>query len=345
MSNELDKLREQIQNTGANNTFRQNNSNGFYPFWNTPTDTTVTLRFLPDGDEDNVRFWRERQIIQIPFANVEGHPELENIVVEVPCVKMYGKNEKCPIQEETRPWWKTDKEDYARRYWPKKTYIYQGFVRSSGFEEEEPPENPIRRFVVNKTIHTMIEASIMDPEMESMPTDYDNGTDFKIVKRQGPKYADYSTSSFARKESPLTEDERESIDKFGLFDLSTFLPKKPSQEALDVMYDMFLESLKDQQSTYKLEWAEYFRPKGAQLDTSKVSGGTAARETLNTNESVADTVKNNNAETPMEEESKPEPQPQKETASKESNEESAGEEKGGANADDILSQLRDRINK
>ncbi|ASV44218.1 hypothetical protein PBI_SCTP2_203 [Salicola phage SCTP-2] len=334
---ELDKLRQKLQNNPANQEGqRQNNSNGLYPFWNTPVDTTVTLRFLPDADEDNIMFWRERQIISIPFASVEGHPEMEDVIVQVPCVKMYGKNEKCPINEETKAWWKTDKEDYARRYWPKKTYLYQGFVRSSGFDEENPPENPIRRFVMNKNIHSMIEASILDPEMEHMPTDYDNGTDFKIVKRQGPKYADYSTSSFARKESPLTDDERKAIDEFGLYDLGSFLPKRPTEDELNVMYQMFVESLKDSQSVFRLEWANYYRPRGVDLDMSKVPNA-GASESLKGNESVA------NVTTESTQKSEPEPEPEPEPAQKAP--EPEADNGGGSDTDDIVAQLKNRINK
>lgn len=327
---DLDKIRERLNNSNGGGGNSQSNSGAFYPFWNAPVDTTVSIRFLPDGDENNVFFWRERQIIRIPFASVEGHPELENVIVEVPCMKMYGKNEVCPIQAETKPWWKTEKEDLARRYWPKKTYLYQGFVRASELQEDETPENPIRRFVINKPIHQMIEAALMDPEMENTPTDYDNGTDFKIVKRQGAKYYDYSTSSFARKESALTQDERDAIDQFGLFDLSTFLPKKPDENEQKVIYEMFLESLKGDDATYRLEWANTFRPKGVELNVSATSsaGNTSTSSSTKTEEKE-------------ESASKPEKVEEKEPETPESND---SKEEGSGKADDILAQLRSRIN-
>lgn len=285
MTNSLEEIRKNLQQKEQAQNNPQSNSNGFYPFWNTPEESTVVLRFLPDADKDNVYFWRERQIIRIPFATVEGRPDLTDVVVEVPCMKMYGKDEVCPILTETRPWWKTEKEDLARRYWPKKTYIYQGFVRSSGFSEDNPPENPIRRFVISKQIHKLIEASLMDPDMENLPTHFDNGTDFRVVKKKGSPYADYATSNFSRKESALTLEEREAVENFGLFDLKTFLPRRPSDEEQKVIYDMFVESLKDGDSVYRTEWASFFKPKGINL--ANVAGQGTPVPSTPSNESVS----------------------------------------------------------
>ena len=47
----------------------------------------------------------------------------------------------------------------------------------------------------------------MDPDMENIPTDYVNGTDFRLSKTMKGQYADYSTSKWARKERSLDETE------------------------------------------------------------------------------------------------------------------------------------------
>jgi hypothetical protein len=44
----------------------------------------------------------------------------------------------------------------------------------------------------------------MDPEMEELPTDLMRGLDFRIVKTSKGGYADYSTSTWARKEKHLS---------------------------------------------------------------------------------------------------------------------------------------------
>lgn len=324
MSNNLDEIRKRLQNSTQNSTSNYS-SDAFYAFWDTPFDSTVSIRFLPDGDGDNVFFWRERQIIRIPFKNVEGHDDLENVIVEVPCVRMYGKNESCPILSETKSWWKTEKEDLARLYWPKKTYLYQGFVRNSPIKEETTPENPIRRFIINKTIHKLIESALLDPEMENTPVDYDCGIDFNIKKTKNGEWAEYGTSSFARKETSLTLEEREAIEKHGLFDLSSFLPKKPDETELGIIYDMFVESLSDN-STYRLEWANAYKPKNTDLNLSNTNSGSSTSSnttTVSTNNSQTSSVSAKQEKTS---------ETQSETAS------------GSSNSDAILAQLRNRIN-
>lgn len=319
----LDEIRAKLNKTNSTRAPSSTSSGDIYPFWNADNDTTTVIRLLPDADTDNTFFWRERQIIRIPFASVEGHPELENVTVEVPCVEMYGRENKCPILSETRPWWKTDKEELARRYWPAKTYIYQGFVRDGHIDEQEAPQNPIRRFVIAKSIHKIIEASLLDPEMENLPTHYDNGTDFKITKKQDGKYASYGTSGFARRESSLTVDERDAVDEFGLFDLSGFLPRKPQQEDLDIIYAMFEESLKEGDSVYRLEWASKYRPKRVELNLSAGSG--TATPSPSTNQTQASQTPQEPAAAPKKEESEQPSSP--------------------SSTDDALAQLRAKMNR
>jgi hypothetical protein len=103
----------------------------------------------------------------------------------------------------------------------------------------------------------------MDPELEEMPTDLLRGLDFRVAKTSKGGFADYNTSKWSRKESALTEAEQAAVDKHGLFDLSTFLPKKPTDVELKVMKEMFEASVDGQ--PYDVErWGQYFRPAGVQ---------------------------------------------------------------------------------
>jgi hypothetical protein len=87
------------------------------------------------------------------------------------------------------------------------------------------------------------------------------GLDFRIAKTSKGGYADYSTSKWSRKESALTEAEQTAIEAHGLFDLSTFMPKKPTDVELRVMKEMFEASVDGQ--PYDTErWGQYFRPAG-----------------------------------------------------------------------------------
>lgn len=216
--------------------------NAIYPFWNIPENSTAVLRFLPDADESNTFFWRERQMIKIPFAGVKGGDTNKQIFVQVPCVEMW--NETCPIHAEIRPWFKDPRmEETARKYWKKRSYLFQGFVATNPLKEESLPENPIRRFVINPSIFTIIKTALMDPDMVELPTDYTQGTDFRLTKTTKGQYADYSTSSWARKERSLNEQELGAIAQYNLFNLNDFMPKKPTAEELNLIFEMFEASV------------------------------------------------------------------------------------------------------
>jgi hypothetical protein len=97
-----------------------------------------------------------------------------------------------------------------------------------------------------------------------LPTDLQRGLDFQIVKTSKGGYADYSTSKWSRKESALTAEEQAAIDEHGLFNLSDFLPKKPTEADLKVIKEMFEASV-DGQPYDPDRWGAYYKPFG--LDT------------------------------------------------------------------------------
>jgi hypothetical protein len=264
------------ENTNQNNGPRTQSDNAIYPHWNISEGATATVRFLGDADTNNPYFWAERQVIKLPFNGVKGDPNVKQIVVQVPCVEMYGDN--CPVLAEVRPWYKDDTlKDLASKYWKKRTYLYQGFVRANPMGDDQTPTNPIRRFVISPQIQTVIKASLMDPELEELPTDYQRGLDFNIKKTSKGGYADYSTSNWARKESPLTEAELAAIDAHGLFNLSDFLPKKPSEAELRIIKEMFEASV-DGRPYDNDKWGAYYRPYGLEAP--------AGTSSTSTNESV-----------------------------------------------------------
>jgi len=107
----------------------------------------------------------------------------------------------------------------------------------------------------------------MDPELEELPTDLMRGLDFRISKTSKGGFADYNSSKWARKESALTEAEQAAVEKHGLFDLSTFLPKRPGEAEVRVIKEMFEASVDGQ--TYDTDrWGQYFRPAGVNAPVS-----------------------------------------------------------------------------
>ena len=255
--------------------------NAIYPHWSMDEGSSATLRFLPDGNTKNTFFWQERAQIRLPFNGIKGEMESKQVIVPVPCVEMYG--EVCPVLTEVRTWFKDKSlEEMGRKYWKKRSYIFQGFVRENPIGDDKAPANPIRRFIIGPQIFTLIKGALMDPELEELPTDLLRGLDFRISKTSKGGFADYSSSKWARKETALTEAEQAAIAEHGLFDLSTFLPKKPGEVELKVIKEMFEASV-DGQSYDTERWGQYFRPAGV---NAPAGGSTTAPAVADVDEDV-----------------------------------------------------------
>jgi hypothetical protein len=302
---------------------RTGGDNSIYPFWNLKEGDESVLRFLPDGNADNTFFWVERAMIKLPFAGIKGESESKQTIVQVPCVEMYGDT--CPILSEVRAWFKDPAlEDMGRKYWKKRSYIFQGFVVEDGLKEKETPENPIRRFIIGPQIFTSIRAALVDPELEDLPTDFVHGLDYRMKKGTKGGYADYSTSSWARRERPLSDDETAAKDKFGLYNLSDFLPKKPGEVELKVMKEMFEASVDGE--PYDMErWGQYFKPAGMSQNT-----GDPVKSAPRVSAPVADIIDEDDIPAPVAK-TTPAPAPKAETSSG-----------GDSRAQDILAMIRNR---
>ena len=119
------KLQQSSQQSGSNG-----GDNQIYAHWNIQENQPTTIRFLPDGDNSNTFFWIERAMIKLPFAGVKGEVNSKPITVQIPCMEMW--NETCPVLTEVRPWFKDKSlEEMGRKYWKKKSYLFQGFVVDS----------------------------------------------------------------------------------------------------------------------------------------------------------------------------------------------------------------------
>ena len=158
------KLKEQETRSSGTST---GGDNAIYPFWNLKEGETATVRFLPDGDDSNTFFWQERLIIKLPFAGIKGETDSRPVQVQVPCMEMYG--ETCPVLSEVRGWFKDKNlEDMGRKYWKKRSYVFQGFVTDNPLKEDTTPNNPVRRFIIGPQIFQIIKGALMDPDMEQL---------------------------------------------------------------------------------------------------------------------------------------------------------------------------------
>jgi len=335
MATSLAEIRAKLQaseNRGTGGNSQGGGDNAIYAHWNIKEGDTAKLRFLPDANTDNTFFWVERNMINLPFAGVKGSADSKPVVVQVPCVEMWG--EACPILAEVRTWFKDSSlEDMGRKYWKKKSYLFQGFVRENPITDDQTPENPIRRFIISPQIFNLIKAALLDPELENLPTDYQGGLDFIITKTSKGGYADYSTSKWSRKESALDATESGAIEQYGLHNLGDFLPKKPSEAELKVMKEMFEASV-DGQAYDADRWGNYYRPRGVQINTSNSTPAPTAEATATaTVTATAEATPAPAVEAPKVEETVAEAAP---TAPVET------PASGGQRAEDILAMIRNR---
>jgi hypothetical protein len=251
----------------------------YYPFWNIPVGSTAGLRFVPDADPSNEFFWRENQSIAIPFSGTKGGDINKPVTVKVPCMEMW--DEACPVLGAIRPWFKDPRmEEMARKYWKKRTYVFSGFVTANPLSDDSS-ENPLRIFMVNPSIFKNLKASLIN-DFDVDPTDFIQGTDFRLEKTQKGNYADYTTSSWARKERSLNEQELEAIAQYGLYNLSDFMLKKPNSEELNAIVEMFEASV-DGELYDPARWSQFYKPNGSRNEstasTNSESTAPAARAT------------------------------------------------------------------
>jgi hypothetical protein len=275
----LAEIRAKLKSTEVNrSTSNTGGDNAIYPHWNIQEGQEAVVRFLPDKDPSNTFFWTERAMIKLPFNGIKGQADSRPVQVQVPCMEMYGKT--CPVLTEVRPWFKDKSmEDMGRKYWKKKSYIFQGFVLQNPLTEDTNPENPIRRFIIGPQIFNIIRSALMDPEMEELPTDYVRGVDFRITKTSKGGYADYSTSKWSRRERALDETERAAIDKYGLHNLNDFRPKEPTDAEVKIIKELFEKSVEGE--AYDLEkYGQYYKPAGVSYQpTSNGSSANASNTT------------------------------------------------------------------
>ncbi len=320
------KLQE-AQNKGSGSQ-SSGGDNAIYPHWNMPEGKEAVVRLLPDGNANNTFFWVERAMIKLPFAGIKGETDSRPVQVQVPCVEMYNDGSVCPILSEVRGWFKDKSlEEMGRKYWKKRSYIFQGFVVEDPLKEDSQPENPIRRFIIGPQIFQIIKSALMDPELEELPTDFLRGVDFRIAKTSKGGFADYSTSKWSRRERALTDLEQAAINQHGLFDLSSFLPKKPSDVELKVMKEMFEASVDGE--AYDMErWGQYFKPAGMGQATGDPVAKAAPRV------AQAAPAQADEDEAPWEEPAKAAPAPQAAAP--------AASSESSSRAQDILAKIRAR---
>ena len=282
---------ERLKALGAKAAQRKsNNGNGgrrsygdprLFPFFMIGVDQKSTLRFIADKDEANNPniYYVEQMYYEWKFNDPQNPGN--TLKVKMPCRNMY-KPKSCPVYRTISNMFDRGDKVEGGKVWIKRSYLMNGFVRQSDFVEEPASELKIRGFDVNKRLfQESIEAALSetDPDSPNMlvypdPMDYEQGIDFIVRKTQGPQFPSYSTSAFARRSSPLTDDERAALVSEGPIDLKELRMKEPANEAAYDLQPIMLEACLNGEP-WDETWEEFWTPIRGRTEEDEEGKGSA----------------------------------------------------------------------
>lgn len=206
--------------------------NNYYPFFAMDFDEKAIVRFLPDLNEDNPLGFLVEKLTHTLTINGEKKT--------VPCLKMYGESE-CPICKRSAQFYKDEGDNTkdGKRLYRRKQHLAQVLVVEDPLpykEDQEPALGKVKLVNISYSIYNKIKEAFDEDELEEIPWDYEEGTDFMIKKTKKGQYANYDASKFQKRERALTEDELAAVEG-NLIDLNTLLPKQPSYDDLQKLLD------------------------------------------------------------------------------------------------------------
>lgn len=255
----MNKLRE-MRKAQTNRGF----SNAYFNVSKIKTGASATFRFLPDKNKNMYpAFIIEKKTIGLKFVDLNADDTF--VRINLPVREMYDASQKCPLLQKVKPLYEEAKamekagktvemkrlRDLAGQHWIDPEFIGQGFVIKAGFDEENVPENPIRLVSLRKTLFKIVDAGINSEDEElrlaAWPAHPRLGTNFiirKTVKNapDGPQNS-YETSGWSKNSTPLDEKQIAAVEKYGLTDLSTLLPQRPSEDEYKFLTFLMEQSL------------------------------------------------------------------------------------------------------
>lgn len=289
MALDLKAMRAKMESKNASSQFQNTStSSDIFKFGDLKVGDEIRIRFVEDADKTNSFFWRERHSRTLRFDSLllpNGTTMMKDTYVSVPAFNLksnetslddlpqeylYKSNEDV-IQQKIKGFWidgdKTSQALY-NKFGKKVTYLFQGFVRSPGYETK------LYRFVINKELFNLIKTFMTDSEIEDVPCDVVNGRDFilrvseknAVINGSNTKVKDYVTNSkWSSKVTPLTAEEMAYLEENESFDLKKYLPKRPSAEQETIMLNMYNASYDGNPYDIK-NWASTYRPDNIRLD-------------------------------------------------------------------------------
>ena len=151
---------------------------------------SATLRFPPDGNENNTFFRTERLMIKLSFPSVKGEAGSKSKLSTSTRMEMYGDT--CNILNEVRGWFKDPSlEDMGRKYWKKRSYVFQGFVTENPIAEDPNLKSQLDVLLLVPNFPKLLSRRLWIPIWKNYPTDYTAGVDFLPTKH--PKVGTLTT--------------------------------------------------------------------------------------------------------------------------------------------------------
>lgn len=220
----LASLTEQFKKKTTSTTTGNASWKLFFNFWKAEIDTVSIVRFLPDADEENPMGFLVENLVHELVIN--GKKE------KVPCLKMYGED--CPICNLSRDLYDEKSPNHnellGKKYYRKQSYIGQILVLETPVEHDQ--DQLVKLIDFGPKIFEQIQAAFQSGDLSESPDSLKGGYNFRIKKTKSGQYASYTSSSFAPKETDVSNDV---IEALTLFNLADYRTPKMSREVLETM--------------------------------------------------------------------------------------------------------------
>ena len=270
----------------------KNTSNSFttsvFDFRNLKVGDSIRVRFIDDTEPNDV-FWRERRTRNLKFNSVKDttgavlnqatyvdipafNKKFDEVLWSNPPEEYLYANDEDVIQKRINNFWdgsETGKELYGK-FKRRKTYVMRGFLESDveGYER-----NRVYRFIVTEDLFNLISSFMTDTEIADVPTHKQNGLDFIInvtgknsnINGKTQEVKDYTTSKYARKETPLSQEELNYLQNNELPPLINYIYARPNTEQENAMVEMF-EAIMNDDPYDVARWGKYYKPNNIQFD-------------------------------------------------------------------------------
>jgi hypothetical protein len=195
-----------------------------FPFWKAPHESTSTIRFLPDLDEDNPMGFLVENLTHELVIN--GKRET------VACLKMFGED--CPICTLSQKYYDEKSPDHneqlGKKYYRKKSYLGQVLVIDTPVEHDAT--QIVKLIDFGPAIFNQVQAAFKSGDLEEAPYELKGGYNFRIKKTKSGEYASYQTSTFAPKQTDVADDIIAAIE---LYDLKAYRTPKTGRDQLEAM--------------------------------------------------------------------------------------------------------------